>query len=116
MKLIKYFSLLLVVIMASAIGYAMATGNFFDEGGTILSLPWGIVSMVDLSTGFLLFGCWIWFREGISLKALLWTIGLFTMGFMLGAFYVFWVASRSNNDWQAFFMGTKIPVKTTTSD
>ena len=62
MKIAKILAVLGIVIMAGAILYAMIYGDFRQEGRMILSIPWGIVSLIDLYTGFFLFSGWIVYR------------------------------------------------------
>ncbi len=75
------------------------------EGGQLLNMPWGIVSLVDLYTGFTLFSLWIFYREKSIFAAILWTIAMMTLGFFTGALYVFLNLMSSNGDWKKFFLG-----------
>ena len=66
MRLAKIISLIGVLAMSGIITWAFTSGNFSEEGGKLLSMPWGIVSMVDLTVGFTLFSCWIIYREKVA--------------------------------------------------
>ncbi len=55
MILAKVVALLGVAVMSAALFYGFATGDFFGEGRQLATMPWGIVSLVDLYTGFVLF-------------------------------------------------------------
>lgn len=48
MKIAKSVSLLGVLAMTGIIIYAFIKGDFPKDGALILSVPWGIVSSVDL--------------------------------------------------------------------
>lgn len=63
MKLAKIISLLGVLAMTAVLIYGFTVGDFSGEGSQLLSMPWGIVSLVDLYTGFVLFSGWIIYRE-----------------------------------------------------
>jgi hypothetical protein len=57
MKLAKIIALIGVFAMTGILVYAFSSGNFSEEGSRLLSMPWGIVSLVDLYVGFILFSC-----------------------------------------------------------
>jgi len=52
-----------LIAMALVLTFAFVKGDFTGEGSTLLSMPWGIVSLVDLYVGFALFSGWIAYRE-----------------------------------------------------
>jgi hypothetical protein len=56
----------------------------FGEGAKLMAMPWGVVSLVDLYTGFALFSGWIFSQEK-PLPALWWTLGSPTLGFWAGS-------------------------------
>lgn len=107
MTVAKVVSGLGVVVMTLAIGYAFITGDFNAEGKLLLSMPWGIVSLVDLYTGFTLFSMWIIFREKSLWRAAVWVVLLMTLGFFTGALYTFIALHTSGGDWNRFFMGER---------
>jgi hypothetical protein len=91
--------------MTSILIYAFTTGNFFKDGNLLLDLPWGIVSLVDLYVGFILFSLWIIYREDIWWHAAIWVILMLVLGFFTGSLYVFLTLVRSDEDWTKFWMG-----------
>lgn len=105
MKFAKIISLLGIVIMASGICYALFWGNFSIEGAKIISMPWGIVSLIDLYTGFKLFSLWIIYREKSFLPSLFWIVLVMTLGFFTISVYVFLALNKSKGDWNSFFHG-----------
>ena len=74
MKAIKVFSILGIIAMSLVLVYGFTKGDFFKEGSRLLAMPWGIVSMVDLYTGFILFSGWIIFREKSIIRSVVWVI------------------------------------------
>ena len=63
MRLAKIISIIGVLAMTVVLIYGFTIGNFMREGSQLTSMPWGIVSLVDLYTGFILFSIWIIYRE-----------------------------------------------------
>ena len=105
MKLAKTISLLGVLAMTVVLIYGFTIGNFSGEGIQLLSMPWGIVSLVDLYTGFTLFSMWIFYREKFLPFAILWTVAMMVLGFFAGALYAFLALQSSNGDWRKFWLG-----------
>ncbi len=105
MKLAKIISLLGVLAMTAVLIYGFTIGDFSGEGSQLLSMPWGIVSLVDLYTGFVLFSGWIIYREKSLPIAIMWTIAMMTLGFFAGALYAFLALQSSGNDWRKFWLG-----------
>ena len=58
MRLVNVLLLLGFVVMAGVIVYGVTQGNFRGEGSVLISMPWGIVTLVDLYLGFVLFSGW----------------------------------------------------------
>ncbi|MBN2430151.1 MAG: hypothetical protein JXQ27_01690 [Acidobacteria bacterium] len=97
----------LFLLMSFVIGYALIHGNFNAEGNVLTGLPWGIVSLVDLYTGFTLFVLWIFFRERSVWAKVIWMVAVMALGFAAGSLYVFVTALRSGGDWRTFWMGAR---------
>jgi hypothetical protein len=85
--------------------YALTVGDIWAEGLQLLSMPWGIVSLVDLYTGFILFAGWIAYREKSIGRAAIWIILLLILGFFLGCIYAFVAFQTSNGSWRRFWLG-----------
>ena len=105
MKLAKFISFLGILAMTAVLIYGFTVGDFFGEGGQLMSMPWGIVSLVDLYTGFILFSGWIIYREKSLPIAILWTIGMMVLGFFAGSLYAFLALQSSGGDWRKFWLG-----------
>ncbi len=91
--------------MTTALIYGFTVGDFLSEGSQLASMPWGIISLVDLYTGFTLFSGWIIYREKSLPAAILWTIAMMTLGFFAGSLYAFIALQSSNGDWRKFWLG-----------
>ena len=105
MKIAKIISVLGMLAMTSVLIYGFTVGDFFGEGSQLFAMPWGIVSLVDLYTGFTLFSAWIIYREKSLPVAILWTIAIMTLGFFAGSLYAFVTLQSSNGDWRKFWLG-----------
>ena len=105
MKIAKIISILGMLAMTAVLIYGFTVGNFSGEGSQLLSMPWGIVSLVDLYTGFTLFSMWIIYREKSLPLAILWTIAMMVLGFFAGALYTFIALQTSGDDWRKFWLG-----------
>lgn len=109
MKIAKLIALLGLLAMTGILIYGFTVGNFSEEGAKLLSMPWGIVSLVDLYVGFALFSCWIVFREKALLPSIIWVILMMVMGFWAGALYTLIALQTSNGDWKHFWYGKRAP-------
>jgi hypothetical protein len=105
MKIAKAISMLGVLAMTAVLIYGFTVGNFSLEGSQLTKMPWGIVSLVDLYTGFALFSMWIIYREKSLPIAILWTAAMMVLGFFAGSLYTFLALQTSNGDWRKFWMG-----------
>ena len=107
MKLAKAISLLGLLAMTAVLVYGFTIGDFGGEGARLLAMPWGIVSLVDLYVGFVLFSAWIVYREKALLPSILWVVLMMVLGFWTGALYTFIALQKSGGDWRRFWMGRR---------
>ena len=105
MKTAKIISLLGIFAMTAVLIYGFTIGDFTGEGRQLAAMPWGIVSLVDLYTGFTLFSMWIIYREKSLPVAILWTVAMLTLGFFAGSLYTFIALQTSGEDWRKFWLG-----------
>lgn len=105
MKTAKILALLGVLAMSTALIYGFTVGDFAGEGGRLLAMPWGIVSLVDVYTGLMLFSGWIFYREKSTVVAIAWTLGLIVLGFWTGSLYALLALQASGGDWHRFWLG-----------
>jgi len=105
MRLAKLISIIGILAMTAALIYGFTVGDFFAEGSQLASMPWGIVSLVDLYSGFTLFSMWIIYRERSLPVAIAWTIAMMSLGFFAGSLYAFIALQKSGDDWRKFWLG-----------
>ena len=91
--------------MTAVLVYGFVAGDFLKDGAELLSNPWGIVSLVDLYVGFILFSGWIVYREKSVVTIIIWVFFMMTLGFFTGALYTFIALQTSGGDWQRFWLG-----------
>jgi hypothetical protein len=98
-----------LIAMGLVLTYAFIAGDFADEGSTLLSMPWGIVSLVDLYVGFALFSGWIAYRETSWRRSLLWIALVMVLGFFAASLYALLALRNSGGSWPRFWMGARTP-------
>jgi hypothetical protein len=107
MTLAKIIAWLGLLAMTAALVYGFTVGDFSTDGSALLSNPWGLVSMVDLYVGFVLFSGWIVYRENSLITAVIWVILMMVLGFFTGALYTLIALYTSRGNWQRFWLGSK---------
>lgn len=108
MKIAKRIALLGLLAMTAVLIYGFTAGDFLAEGKQLLTMPWGIVSLVDLYVGFALFSCWIVFREKRLLPSVVWVSLMMVLGFWAGALYTLIALHTSRGDWQRVWYGRRL--------
>lgn len=104
MKTAKLVALLGLLAMTGILVYGFAVGDFGREGQVLLSMPWGIVSLVDLYVGFTLFSGWIIYREKSLIWSVVWVILMMVLGFFTASLYVLIALQTSDGNWRRFWM------------
>jgi hypothetical protein len=107
MRIAKVVALLGLLAMTGILIYAFTTGNFTQEGNVLLSMPWGIVSLVDLYVGFILFSGWIVYREKSLARSIVWVVLMMVLGFFTASLYTLIALQTSGGDWKRFWMGRR---------
>ncbi len=107
MKYAKMISALGILAMTAVLIYGFTVGDFGRDGAELLQNPWGVVSMVDLYTGFTLFSAWIVFREKSFIRSLIWVVLMMVLGFFTASLYVLIALYASKGDWKKFWMGQR---------
>lgn len=105
MKAGKVLAALGLLAMTGVLIYGFTVGDFGSDGGKILQNPWGIVSLVDLYTGFFLFSGWIVYREKAIGWAAVWVILMMVLGFFTASLYTLIALYQADGDWKKFWMG-----------
>jgi len=101
MTITKFISYFITVSMAGVIIWAQGEVSIIDS--PIVGMPWGIVSLVDLYSGFILFSLWIFYKEK-KVIAMVWTFFVMTLGSFTIALYIIYSIKNSDGNIQKFFM------------
>jgi hypothetical protein len=109
MKIAKIISTIGIIAMTVALANAFINGDGLAAIQRFINDPWGIVSLVDLYTGFTLFAGWIWYREANKTVAIVWIVLLMGLGFFTGALYALVALFQSKNNWYTFWLGANAP-------
>ncbi len=107
MKIAKMIAILGLLAMTGVLIYGFTVGDFGIDGGEIMRNPWGIVSLVDLYTGFVLFSAWIVYREKSFVSTAVWVVLMMVLGFFTASLYALIALYQSGGDWQKFWMGKR---------
>jgi hypothetical protein len=110
MQMAKLVAFLGMLAMGSALVYGFTQGDLSADGQALLSIPWGVVSLVDVYVGFTLFSGWVVFRERHLWAALLWVALIMVLGFFIASLYALLALFGSGGDWQRFWMGHRAEV------
>ena len=108
MKIAKAVALLGLLAMSAILIYGFTVGDFAAEGKQLLSMPWGIVSLVDLYVGFVLFSGWIIYREKSAGRSVVWVILMMILGFWTASLYTLIALQTSGGDWRRFWLGRRL--------
>ncbi|MFT7457877.1 MAG: hypothetical protein ACI909_000545 [Planctomycetota bacterium] len=96
------------IIMAGFIIYAMMIGNLMTEGSTLLAMPWGMVSLVDIYLGLILFSLWVVWREDFSLAGICWAVLIISLGNMLSCLYILKACRDAGRNMKKFWLGRQL--------
>ncbi|MFH1085303.1 MAG: DUF1475 family protein [Chloroflexota bacterium] len=112
MSIARVVALIGLVAMTAVLVYGFAVGDLLGdraagEGGRLLAMPWGIVSLVDLYVGFALFSVWIVYREASWWRSVIWVALMVTLGFWAGSLYALLALGRCDGDWRRFWLGRR---------
>lgn len=105
MKIAKFISTLGLIAMTAVLIYGFTAGDSGSDGAELLANPWGVVSLVDLYTGFILFSGWIVYREKSWISSLIWVVLMMVLGFFTASLYVLIALFNSKGNWTKFWMG-----------
>ena len=108
MRIAKLIAFLGLLAMTAVLVYGFVVGDFAEEGKQLLSMPWGIVSLVDLYVGFVLFSGWIIYREKSVLRSVVWVVLMMVLGFWAGSLYTLIALQTSGDDWRRFWLGRRV--------
>jgi len=100
-----------IAVMGWFLAQSLLHGDLITEGRTLMQMPWGVMSLVDIYTGLLLFSGWVFWREQHVAVAMLWLLALLLLGNLTSCLYVLIAVLRSEGRVERFFHGRRDPVQ-----
>ena len=97
MTAIRTVSALGVAAMTIALIYGFTSGDFSGEGGQILDLIWGRVTLIDLYVGVALIAAFVFWRERSLPISLAWLASFVVLGHWATALYVLMASVRARS-------------------
>ncbi len=84
-----------LVLLASIVwaGFVMGS-NLLSEGARILEMPWGVVTLIDLYAGFIIFAAIVLVVEQNKLLAVAIALPVFVLGNVVMAAWAVWRLPR----------------------
>lgn len=94
-----------LVVMTAAIAWGFTAGEFWREGAILLSLPWGVISVIDVYSGGALFAGWIAARERSVPRTAAWVVAIVVLGNLATALYALIALWTCGGDRTRFWLG-----------
>ena len=97
MRAIRTVSALGVAAMTIALIYGFTSGDFSGEGGQILDLIWGRVTLIDLYVGVAIIAGFVFWRERSLPVSIAWLAMFVVLGHWATALYVLVASVRARS-------------------
>lgn len=110
----KIFAILGMFGMAAGLSYGFIVGDFLGDGSKLLSMPWGIITLVDIYISFFVFCGWIIYREKSIILSILWTLLVIVLGSFTVCLYLFFALQTSKGSWKKFWYGRRMEMQENT--
>lgn len=107
MTLAKIITFLGALAMGAALIYGFSAGTLSQDGAQLVKMPWGIVSLIDVYVGFILFSGWIVYRERNLLLAFILVVLVMVFGNFTASVYALLALINSKGNWKKFWLGQK---------
>ena len=102
---LRFIAAACLFLLAMAIGHAVMNGDFYSEGKRLLLMPWGLLTLVDIYVGFILFCCWVLIREKTVTIAVFWTVAVMLLGNIASCIYILLAVTTCNGDIRQLLLG-----------
>ena len=97
MTAIRTVSALGVAAMTIALIYGFTSGDFSGEGGQILDLVWGRVTLIDLYVGVAIIAAFVFWRERSVPISIAWLVAFVVLGHWATALYVLLASVKASS-------------------
>jgi hypothetical protein len=88
MILLRLVCVALIVVLAGGSCWAQAQAGLWASVASIAHDPWGVMTLVDLASGFLVASLWMAWREPRRGFIPLWIIGVILLGNMVTLLFI----------------------------
>ena len=100
-----------LTVMLAALSYGFFYGDFSKEGSMLISMPWGIITIIDVYIGVLFFSAWMCWREKGYVRRLLWLISFISLGNLATSIYIVKALGQARGDINLFLSGEQHKVQ-----
>lgn len=107
MKNMKYLYYFTATAMIIGLINVFLNGNFALEGGALLKNNWGLMILIDLFAGLIIFYSWVAFREKNVFKIIIMLPFTLFFGFLTASIYILYNLNKSKGDLTQFFLGDR---------
>lgn len=107
MTFAKIITFLGALAMGAALIFGFSAGTLSQDGANLIKMPWGIVSLIDVYVGFILFSGWIVYRERNLILAFILVVLVMVLGNFIASAYALLALINSKGDWKKFWLGQK---------
>ncbi|MGK0298978.1 MAG: hypothetical protein ACI9XC_002604 [Gammaproteobacteria bacterium] len=95
------------IVMLAYIIYAVMNGSLSKEGPALIAMPWGLVSIVDLYLGLILFSFWVVWRESFRVRGIFWALMVLGFGNVISCLYILMACLDTKGNLNKFWLGTQ---------
>lgn len=96
-SVVKWIVWLNTLVLMGFMVYAFSAGNIDHSGPILFGTPWGLMTLVDLYAGFVLFALFIYSQEATFSKAAPWMVALMLLGNLVACIYLLlWLKRKKN--------------------
>lgn len=108
MKTVSLLASILLLSLITVVLYASFNGDFLGEFGTIIGMPWGLVTIVDLYIGFVLLIMWVYWRERALLTTIIIGVFMMTLGNIIACLYLLYAVYDSQGSMMKLVNGKRV--------
>lgn len=105
LRLITSIALVLLMLLLAAATYAVWAGDFLLELKAMSSMPWIVVTLLDVYIGFILFSLWVFWREQNTLPAIIIAATVMVLGNIASCLYLLYAVHGADGSMHKLING-----------
>lgn len=98
-RLIAIFITVLLVFQTALLTQAMLNGELLREGGIIMNIPWGRMTLADLYSGLMMWGVLFLIMEKSIWKGIIWWALVLSLGHPITCVWLLQRWWQADQDW-----------------